>query len=66
MNSWEKPITDEEEYEEWKAGERVLAGVELTDSQVLDPSTVLSTQQTADYLTHLDTEAPVLDKDDNF
>ena len=34
----------------------MLAGVELTDSQVLDPSTV----------THLDTEAPVLNKDDNF
>ena len=34
--------------------------------QVLDLSTVLSMQQTTDYQTHLDTEAPVLDKDDNF
>ena len=44
MNSWEKPIAGEEEYEEWKAEERVLVGVELTDSQLLDLSTVLSTK----------------------
>ena len=44
MNSWEKPIAGEEEYEEWKAEERVLVGVKLTDSQLFDLSTVLSTR----------------------
>ena len=49
MNSWEKPIFDEHDFDVWK-----VAGVELTCSQIEDPHKELSTQQTTDYLKQFD------------
>ena len=52
MNSWEKPIFDETDFDVWK-----VAGVELSSSQIEDPYKELSTQQTTDYLKQFDDDA---------
>ena len=50
MNSWEKPLYDSDEYDEW-------CGVKLSKDQIEDTSKELSTQQTMDYLNHLDCDS---------